>query len=672
MIPFSRNRFFTGQTAILAQLADALQRSRGTALSQSQAISGLGGIGKTQIAIEYAYRHREKYQHVFWVRSDTHEALVSGYVSLAEALQLPQKDDRDRTVIIGAVLRWLTIHTGWLLILDNADDPSLVQPFLPLRHSGHILLTTRAQAVSIIADPLVVGALSQDEGAWLLLHRAGLIKQGTPLEMALPADVTSAHEISKELGGLPLALDQAGAYIEETRCTLAHYQQVYHQHRMELLKKRGKFSHNYPFSVATTWTLSFEKVQLQSVVAADLLRYCAFLHPDAIPEELFMNGSKHLGSSLQLLAHNSLAFDEAIKMLLAYSLIQRNPTVAMISIHRLVQVVLRDEMDARTQERWKGGVLQAVNEAFPEEAFEEWTQCERLLPHALVCAPWIERELVSEPTATAAAHLLYKAGAYLREQAQYSEAEPLLVQALALRKQQLGAEHPDTARSLYTLAALYRQLGKFEQAEPLFLRVLTIQEQVLGANHPDTARTLNNLGLLYWQQSKYKKAKPLFRRALRIREQVLGSKPPEWAQSLHNLGLLYREQGNYEKAEPLFLQALAFRKQVLGAEHPDTARTLNSLAELYRRQGNYEKAEPLFLQAIKIKELRLGVEHPDMARIVYNLGFLYCEQGNYEKAELLFLRVFAIQEQHLGTGHPDTGMTLNSLAELRRRQDNSG
>ena len=543
-IPYASNPFFTGQDVLLTRLANTLKTGQPTALSQPLAVSGLGGIGKTQLAVEYAYRHQQDYQAIFWVRADTHEALVSGFVALAELLNLPEKDERDQTVTVKAVERWLKTHREWLLILDNADDLSVVSPFLRSLPGGHVLLTTRAHTVGPLARHIEVEKMPQEVGVLFLLRRAGLIGLDASLETVSASERAMAQQITEELGGLPLALDQAGAYIQETGCSLAHYQQVYQQHCMELLGKRGNFSDDYPSSVAITWTLSFDKVKQQSPTAAGLLRCCAFLHPDAIPEELFIVGAHHLGIRLQRVARDSLAFDDAVRVLLAYSLIHRDPTTSTLVIHRLVQTVLMEALSAKLKKQWRERVVRAMNEAFPEPAFKEWTKCGRLVSHVLVCVAWIEHEPIP---ISGASHLLSKAGIYLEKRGQYSKAEPLLVRALAIREQYLEAEHPDIAMSLNNLALLYGHQGKYEHAEPLYQRALSIVEQRLGTEHPNTATYLNNLAVLYRQQGKYGQAEQLGQRALAICEQHLGVEHPNTAMSLHNLAVLCRLQGKYGK-----------------------------------------------------------------------------------------------------------------------------
>ncbi len=227
-IPYPDNLFFTGQENVLTELANAFKIGQMAALSQPQAINGLGGIGKTQIALKYAYRHQQDYQVVLWSLANTRESLVSGYVAIARSLKLPEKDEQDQNIAVAAVLHWLATHTEWLLILDNADDLALVyEEFLPPTIGGHLLLTTRAQATGKRAHHVEVESMSQDVGAQLLLRRAKLIAPTAPLEDAAVANIVTAREISEELGGLPLALDQAGAYINESRKQSHFFSKLY-------------------------------------------------------------------------------------------------------------------------------------------------------------------------------------------------------------------------------------------------------------------------------------------------------------------------------------------------------------------------------------------------------------------------------------------------------------
>ena len=225
-VPFRRNPFFTGREEVLEHLHTRLTANRAAALTQTQAISGLGGIGKTQIAIEYAYRYREEYRSVFWARAASYETLLTDFVELANLLQVPGSNQQDQQIILATVKRWLERQHGWLLILDNADDLDLVADFLPTGDNGSILLTTRSLATGRIASSIEVEKMGQQEGALLLLRRAKVLAPGLPADQAPGEDRGLAESLVRLMDGMPLALDQAGAYIEETDCGLAGYRSL--------------------------------------------------------------------------------------------------------------------------------------------------------------------------------------------------------------------------------------------------------------------------------------------------------------------------------------------------------------------------------------------------------------------------------------------------------------
>jgi hypothetical protein len=298
MVPCRRNTFFTGQEGLLRGLHEHFTRDRATVLTQGQAINGLGGVGKTQIAVEYAYRHREEYRFVLWASAASQELLIAAYVSMADRLRLPERNAQEQDKIVAAVLHWLATHEEWLLVVDNADELNMVWPMLPTGNMGHLLLTTRDQVVAGMQS-FAVEPMNRIEGTSLLLRRAGMLKVGMGMEQIVPMDRLMAEQIALEMDGLPLALDQAGAYIDEVKCNLGEYLEACRQCRSKFLADRGRLNTDHPASVATTWLLSFERVEQRSPASADLLRVCAFLAPDAIPEELLMKGSIHLGPRLQ-------------------------------------------------------------------------------------------------------------------------------------------------------------------------------------------------------------------------------------------------------------------------------------------------------------------------------------------------------------------------------------
>lgn len=659
-MPYHRNPFFTGREQLLQALYERFTRTQTTARMTTQALCGLGGIGKTQTAIEYAYRYREAYHFVLWIRAASRDTIIADFILIADLLHLPQKDDQDQKRVVAAVKNWLADHSDWLLILDNADDVELAREFLPTKNTGHILLTTRAQAPGVVAEPITVETMNQEEGTLLLLRRVRLLAPNTPIDHASEADSVIAREIVRTMDGLPLALDQAGAYIERTGCGLAGYLKLYQHHRTDLLHWRSPLSSEYPYTVATTWSLSFQHMEQANPAAADLLRLCAFLDPDAIPEELIAKGAKYLGPVLQPVASNDFKLNETIEVLRTFSLIRRIPDTQSLAIHRLVQVVLKDQMDSQTQQQWAERTVCTVSTVFPGE---RWLPFRHLLPHALTCTALIDQYHLHF---VEAAHLLDRTATYLQDHGQYTQAEPLLQRALAIYEKNLGPDHPDIATTLNHLARIYQDQGRYRDAEPLLRRALAIDEAMSNSDHLSTATTLHNLAWLYLLQYRYRDAEPLLQRALAIREPTLGPNHPDTAASIDNLAWLYALQGRYRDAEPLYQRALAMYEQTLGPDHPDTAAILLNLARLYLVQGHYDNAAPFLQRALVINEQMLIPNHPYTATTLHNLARLYQDQGRYAAAEPLYHRALTIREK-VRPEHPDTATTLENYANLLRK-----
>jgi tetratricopeptide (TPR) repeat protein len=663
VIPYPRNPFFLGREEVLARLRRQLQAGQAMAFLQPQAICGLGGVGKTQVALEYAYRYAQEYQAVLWVRADSREALMSGFQSIAGALALPERDERDQSAIVEAVKGWLRQHTGWLLILDNADDPAIVSEFLPTPLRGHMLLTTRAQALGRLASRIEIEPLDLDTAPLLLLRRAGLLTRDAPLAQAEPTEWQEAVQIVQELGGLPLALDQAGAYLEETGCGLPQYLELYRRHRTGLLRHRGGVDPDHPDPVATTWSLSFALVESRSALAADLLRLCAVLQPDAIPEELFLQGAAYLGPALADLEKNPLAFNQALSVIQSCSLLRRHGREHTLSIHRLVQVVLADAMSEEEREQWSRRAIAALDGLFPSvrrEGWEQWEACSRLLPHVLAVAASTAQEEHSLELAS----VLCRTADYLSQRAQYEQAEPLYQRALSLVERALGHDHPRVAFPLYGLADLYREQGRYAEAEPLFRRALHMWEQEPAQVHPELADLLNSLAILYLEQGRRQQAEPLLQRALHLNEQLFGQTHSKVAACLNNLAGIYLEQGNRKLAESILQRALHLNEQLLGPEHPEVAYPLVNLADLYRQQERFGEAEPLYQRALRIREQALGSSHPQVAYPLNGLADLYREQGRYAEAQALYQRALAIRSKLRGMQHLETADSLYGLARL--------
>lgn len=660
-VPYRRNPFFTGREGILVILYDALSSSKRAALTQAQAISGLGGVGKTQIAVEYAYRYRDYYDAILWVTASSRDTLITEFVMLAVLLDLPERHEQDQEIVVTAVKRWLVTNKNWLLVLDNVEDLQMVVDFLPMEGRGNVLFTTRLQALGSIAKSIEVEKMKMDEGMLFLLRRTKVLATDGSLNQASKEAQAQAADIVNTLDALPLALDQAGAYIEETKCSLPAYLNLYRTRRRELLLRRGTIPVDHPEPVAATWSLSFQQIVQDSPAAADLLRLLAFLNPETIPEEIITAGASELGAILGPVAADPLQYNAAIEKLLKYSLIRRNSEGRFLSVHRLVQAVLRDGIDNKQQRLWAERAIRAINLAFPDVEVATWTQCQRCLPNVETSMMHIQEYGLAFPEA---ARLLNQAAAYLTAHAEYTQAESLLQRALSIRQHLLPPLHPDTALTLNDLGMLYLAQGKYQQSEPLLQKALAIRQQVLGSEHPDTATGLNNLALLCYDQGKYSQAEELYQEALKIRELLFGPDHPSVAECLNNLAEVYTALGKYKRAESLYLQALGIQRQTLGPDHPDVAQTLNNLGLVYRSQGEYSQAEQYYQEALSAQERVFGPNHPNVAQTLNNLARLYRAEGDYSRSKPYYERALGIQKSVLGPDHPDVAESLYSMAKL--------
>jgi tetratricopeptide (TPR) repeat protein len=660
----SRNPVFTGREQELRDLHAALQTGNAALMPVPAALRGMGGVGKTQTALQYVYLHRSDYSVVFWTRGETPEEFKAQLAALAPELEPPVPIQSDQKVMFEAVCQWFATHADWLLVVDNAEHLSELRDLLPRHPAGRILLTTRETVAPTFAQGIEIEHLDEATGATLLLRRAGILTSAQELEAADAPTQEQAKAVSMELGGLALALDQAGAYMQELGLSAGKYRDYYRKRRQSLHRQYGNPDH---VSVSVTFDLALQQVRRLPELgeaAGQLAQVCAFLAADAIPDEIFTAGASALGEPLSGLAGEPLEWTEVCASACRYGLLRRESEPPSLGMHRLAQEVVRDSLSREERRTMAERVALTVNLAFPYPDFPNWPLCERLLPHALVCVQHIADHGLRTDEA---AHLLNKTAWYLQHRARYADAEPLLVESLAIYRQFHGVEHPYVSAALSCLGVLYLYMGRYEEAAAHLEEVVAMDRLTIGEDHIDHAHHLDNLAQVYYNQDRYEEAVVLHEQALDISRRALGAQHPHVAIRLANLANVYTSTGRYAEAETLLKEALEIDSKTLGADHPEYATHLQNLAFVYVLWDRPAEAEPLLEQALSIREQAFGPEHPLIAHCHYWLGRLRWGQNNLVEAADHYRRALEIRERTLGPQHRDTVNTRAWLEEAQRR-----
>ncbi len=558
----ARNPNFTGRGRELKQLARALAAGAVTVHS----VHGMGGVGKTQLAAEYAYAHATGYDLVWWVAAEKPAAIPDQFAALAARLGLdPAADPEALRALVHDRLRTVP---GWLLIFDNADRAEDIGPWLPggplpPEIPGHVIVTTRRGGFAAV-------------GAVLDLDVIGLPDAVRILRARVPGlDREIAGLIAGELGRLPLALEQAAAWLDRSQMPGQEY--------LALLRSRGADVyargqvHGRSDTIATLWQISVGRITAENPAAVQLLGICAWLAPEPVPLDLFTGHADLLPGPLAAAAADRLAFGDAVAVLVDYSLAKRTP--AGLQLHRLVQATIRgrdssparpaaDTSPATPPVTVQGAgsavdllavalrVLRADAPAQIQSAPQGWPRWAVLLQHVLAATGHASGQ-PGPAVMTDAAWLLDRAGTYLQVQARLTDAKTLLEGALAIDEAARGPDHPAVAARLNNLAQILRDLGQPEQARPVQERALAIDEAAYGPDHPDVARDLNNLAQILRDLGQPEQARPGQERALAITKAAYGPDHPDVAIRLNNLAVILRDLGQPEQARPLQERALA-------------------------------------------------------------------------------------------------------------------
>ncbi len=655
-LPFaSLGELFQGREEKLATLRKRLtegKAGRATAIA-GKAVHGLGGVGKSRLALEYAWRYAAEYSALLFVGAGSPADLRRNLAALSKAdvLNLPEREATEEEIQVAAVLRRLGEQPGWLLILDNIDSEEAavaVDTLVARLHGGHVLLTGRLAHWGAEIEPIELDVLAEVAAVTFLLARTEGRRRATK------EDAERAKVLARELGCLPLALEQAGAYIAERRLTLDGYLKEWHLRHDQVLTWFDTRVSHYPASVAVTWQTSFDRL---TAPARCLLERLAWLGPEPIPESLLdVPVPDPPDAEANLDAH------EALVDLATYSLVTHAADMPTFTVHRLVQDVTRRSLRNDPCQGPLNEALRWVDAAFdgdPQDV-RTWPVLDPLAPHVRAVVSFADSLEIAAPTST----LMNNLAQLLDAKALLGEAEPLMRRTLAIAEKSFGTKHPEVAIRLNNLAQLLQATNRLAEAEPLLLRALAIDETLFGTEHPRVAVRLSNLAMLFHETNRLAEAEPLLSRALAIDEATYGAEHPNVARDLNNLAQLLDAKTLHSEAEPLMRRALAIDEKNFGTEHPNVSRDLNNLAQLLRDTNRLEEAEPLMRRVLANEERSFGEHHPRVAVALNNLAQLLQDTNRLAEAEPLIRRALAIDEKAFGLEHSKNAINRNNLAQL--------
>jgi tetratricopeptide (TPR) repeat protein len=662
LVPFSRNNHFVGRE----QELHTLQKwSSSEDSCHRMAIFGLGGVGKTQVALEFAYRRRESDPDcsVFWIPATDQSAFEQAYLQIGQMLKIPGIDAN------GADVKQLVKDTmskksigSWLMVIDNADDIDMVfrQPrgesgaralidYIPFSLNGSILFTTRNRkaAVKQAAKNTIHVEMMDPDDAKKLLGKSLLRQEAL-------ADVEATEQLLNLLGFLPLAIIQAAAYINENDTTIIDYTDLYNDSEkevMEILSEDFEDQGRYRAienSIATTWLISLSQINRTNPLAIDYLSFMACLAHQNIPQSLLLPApSKKQGI-------------EAIGALTAYSFISKQGDRQMLDMHRLVHLATRNWIrNEKKLEMWTDRALSRLVDLLPAGGHENRATWTAYLPHAKYLLSSVK---IAEDDGKIIT-LLENLGKCLYSNGRYSEAQQIHERALDLRIKSSGPENRETLRNMFSIAEALSHQGKYKEAEGLHRKILELRRKVLGEKDPEVMRSMNYLAQAMYYDGRYIEAEQMHREALSLQIEIFNPEHPNALTTTGYLAQTLSQQGKYEEAERMHRNLLKTRLKVSGEEYPATLATMSCLGVAQRNLGNYSDAERTHRRVLDLRVKVLGDRHPHTLVTKRWLADALHHQGKYEESYSLNRQVLELQTELLGPKHPNTILTLSNLGD---------
>jgi tetratricopeptide (TPR) repeat protein len=690
-----RNKNFTGREELLSALREGIAGQITAVVPQPHALHGLGGVGKTLMAVEYIYRYRHTYDVVWWIPSDQPFMVKTALAELAPHLGLPTAsvsgiEDAARDVL--DALRRGEPYDKWLLVFDNADQPEDLLDSIP-RDSGHVLITSRNHRWESLVDAVAVDVFRREESVEFLTKRVR--------NSITPED---AARLAEQLGDLPLALEQAGALLFERGMSASEYLEQLAERTSQLLSQ-GRPA-EYPVPMTAAWSVSVANLSESLPEAVDLLRVCAFFGSEPIPREAISKAPKGLRPELSGLISDPIRLGRAVGELGRYALARLDVPGRTIQVHRLVQKLVQDELSPEEQERIQHEVhllLAAYNAGDPDDD-TSWPNYSDLLGHL---APAKVPDCQVPEVRNFAIRMLgylFSSGDYhsaqtvagdfieqwsaesgpqhpdvigvqlaqtdtLRELGEYDAAAELNSKVLAAAEKVLGPDHDTTLRSLRGSAADLRASGDFRAALERDREALRRYEDRYGLDDPGTLRAVNNLALDYGLIGDYARARELHHRSyIGWKQRESRSVMASMLSALSGLARVVRLSGDYSEACDLGDDAYAIGLDALGAEHNWTLRTGKDLSIALRRYGEFERAEEMAVQ-VQDRCVRLfGLKSPDTLAAAICLANLWRTTDRIEEAVGLVADTVARYTEVFSADHPYSLACLSNLAVLRRVQ----
>jgi tetratricopeptide (TPR) repeat protein len=618
-VPHGRNASFTGRNVLLDELREDMAAEEFP--RHVQALYGLGGVGKTQTAVEYAYRFAGSYRIVYWLRAEEIASTWLDYAALARTIGLKLPRDASLETVRHLLRTHLEKRGDYLLIFDNAGSPAGIRDFIPNPCRGAVLITSRNPNWGSLARSAAVHGLTREESVNFLRRRTGRMDPEA-----------SARKLAQALGDLPLALEQAAALIQQSRISFADYLRKFESHWAELLGQKRQGG-DYPDSVAMTWELSFRQVEAENPSAIRLLNLLSFLSPDGIARALLAKSFEYLPEDLSMTVADHLAMGRAIDSLTQFSLIEVHiddeappDERQMITLHRLVAALARDRLSEDESRTWAGAAARLIAHAFAFDSMDAstWPLAAALLPHALAAATHAQATGVPVEITCG---LLDQAGRYLNRFAQYDQAKGLLDRALAISRRAYGDESPKVSAIANNLGRVLARLGQRDLARQHFEWALAIDRNTYGDSDPHAATVMNNYAMVLHATGQLDSARQHFESALSIFETTYGSEHPKVATLLNNLGYIHQAAGDDQSAHDLFHRALAIAEPALGGAHPTVGSILHNLGKSLRNLGHPLMARDCLERALAIDLAAYGETHPDVARDYLALGALMEQVG---------------------------------------------